>query len=74
MKFFIFSDAKKILTKMEIRFLEILNLLLLQSSIVSLKLALNKALFSIVQASKQLVLGQDSMLFSVAMSENTVYL
>lgn len=74
MKFFIFSDAKKILTKMEIRFLEILHLLLLQSSIVSLKLALNKALFSIVKASKQLVLGQDSMLFSVAKSENTVYL
>lgn len=42
---------------MEIRFLEILNLLLLQSSVVSLKLTLNKALFSIIKASKQLVLS-----------------
>lgn len=65
---------KNILTKMEIRFLEILNLLLLRSSVVSLKLALNEALFSIVKASKQLVLHWDSMLFSVAKSEYTVYL
>lgn len=35
---------------MKIRFLEILNLLLLQSSVVSLKLAFNKALISIVEA------------------------
>lgn len=65
---------KNILTKTEIRFLEILNLLLLRSSVVSLKLALNEALFSIVKASKQLVLHWDSMLFSVAKSEYTVYL
>lgn len=57
MRFFISSDMKKILTKMEIRFWEILNLLLLQSNVVSLKLALNKALFSIIKASEQLVLG-----------------
>lgn len=42
---------------MEMKFLEILNLLLLQSSVISLKLALNKPLFSIVKASKQMVLG-----------------
>lgn len=35
---------------MEIRLLEILNLLLLQSSVVSLKLAFNKALTSIFEA------------------------
>lgn len=52
-----FSDMKKILTKMKIRFWEILNLLLLQSSVVSLKLELNKALFSIVKTGKHLVLG-----------------
>lgn len=42
---------------MEMKFLEILNLLLLQSSVISLKLALNKPLFNIVKASKQMVLG-----------------
>lgn len=42
---------------MEMKFLEILNLLLLQSSVILLKLALNKPLFSIVKASKQMVLG-----------------
>jgi len=57
MRFFIFSGMKKPLTKMEIRFLEILNLLLLKSNAVSLQLALNKALFSMVKASKQLILG-----------------
>lgn len=54
---FILSDMKTISTKMEIQFLEILNLLLLQSNVVSLELVLNKALFSISKASKQVVLG-----------------
>lgn len=35
---------------MEIRFLENMNLLLLQSSVVLLKLAFNKALISVVEA------------------------
>lgn len=55
--FFTFCGMKKIITKMEIRFLEILNLLLLQSTVISLKLAFNKPLFGMVKASEQLVLG-----------------